>query len=126
MVSTLADKRPNTLFKPCPDCGHSIEYWFTSGMSECFPHFYCDRCSSILWRREDRDQLTSPVADEAFLLEKIISRLPGHRCGGQFKAGVGPRCPKCHHEFRREGPLEYQARSPNAILVEGAELLTES
>ena len=125
MASTVADKRPYTHQTPCPDCGHSIEFWWTSGMSGCFPHFFCDTCSSVIWRRQDQDLLLNPAMDEEFALKRIAESLPTCKCGGQFKPGVGPRCPKCKHEFKREGPLTYQARSPNMILIEGAEMLTE-
>ena len=45
-------------------------------MSECFPHFYCDTCSSVLWRREDRDLLLNPTMDEEFALRQIAASLP--------------------------------------------------
>ena len=36
--TTVGRKRPYTHEQPCPKCGKAIEYWWTSGMSESFPH----------------------------------------------------------------------------------------
>jgi transposase-like protein len=123
--STVADMRPYTHRKSCPQCGYSIEYWWTSGMSESFPHFYCDTCSNVLWRRKDQEFLLSHETDDESAIAQIADSLPHCKCGGRFMPWAGPKCPKCKYEFKRDRQPSYELRNPNMILLEGAEMLTE-
>ena len=59
------------------------------------------------------------------LLDEIASMLPSCPCGGQFRPDQFPKCPHCQHEFREKKDPIWRMGDPNAILVEGASLLTE-
>ena len=38
----------------CNQCNGLTPAWRSSGMSQCFPHFYCDTCSNVIHRASDQ------------------------------------------------------------------------
>lgn len=125
MDQTVEEKRPNTHFKECPDCKATIEYWWTSDISACFPHFYCESCSNVFWRSSDRERVTSSNLSEG-LAKRIASELPKCKCGGSYRAGANPKCPSCGHEFKHGGSINQRLTDPNVILLQGAIFTSES
>ena len=126
--SSIKDKRPFTSYAQCPGCAARIEYWRTSGMSECYPHFYCNTCSNILWRKRDYTILRDEKTDVRTAILQIVKTLPKCKCGGNFTLEAEPKCPFCGRELlgRQQISLELRAEEPHALLTEGAEMLTES
>ncbi len=95
-------------------------------MSECYPHFYCNACSNVLWREQDHDILRNEQVDFEAAMPGIVASLPRCKCGGQFTLDAGPKCRRCGYEFKQQiANLELRATEPHAILIEGAEMLTE-
>ena len=124
--SRVEEKRPHTSHTKCPKCAAAIECWVTSGMSECYPHFYCNTCSNVLWREQDHDVIRPDQVDVIQAMPAIIASLPQCKCGGQFTLDAGPKCPACGYEFKQQtANLELRATEPHAILIAGAEMLTE-
>jgi hypothetical protein len=124
--STIEDKRPYTSQMKCPKCAASIEYWHTSGMSDCYPHFYCDTCSNVLWRKQDYETIRPDHVDVGRVLSQIIASLPKCKCGGHFTLDAGPKCPTCGYEFKQQvANAELRATQPHDVLIQGAERLTE-
>ncbi len=125
--TTVGSKRPYTHRKPCPKCGKTIEYWWTSGMSECFPHFYCEDCGSPIWREQDRRALWNDRSLERLKRDvaKIFESLPPCHCGGRYTLDAGPRCPHCREEFPEELPFKERVYSPYITLLTGAKMRTE-
>lgn len=95
-------------------------------MSDVAPHFYCDRCSNVLFRESDRDLLAAredPPTRE--LLLTITRTLPGCPCGGHFTPGANPKCPECKRGIPHQDDMVRRLSDPLAILVEGALFVTE-
>jgi len=74
----------------CPNCAKETFAWRSSGMSERFPHFYCNRCSNVLHREIDKKLVYQNEAKQE-LLDKIAATLPPCPCGGKFEAGANPK-----------------------------------
>lgn len=124
--SRVEEKRPYTSHMKCPQCAAAIEYWVTSGMSECYPHFYCSTCSNVLWREQDHDIIRPDQVDVIQAMPAIIASLPQCKCGGRFTLDAGPKCPTCGYEFKQQiANIELRSFEPHAILIAGAEMLTE-
>jgi hypothetical protein len=124
--SRIEDRRPYTSQMKCPKCAAGIEYWHTSGMSECYPHFYCDTCSNVLWRKRDYEIIRPDDADVEQAMSRILASLPGCKCGGRFTLDAGPKCPACGYEFKQSvASVELRATEPHAILIQGAEMFIE-
>ena len=121
---TIEEKKPYTHIRECPGCHSKIEYWWTSGMSECFPHFYCSKCSNVIWRAQDRNLVLEKGASEAILL-KITSELPLCSCGEAYEACANPKCPKCGFEFKHDQTPIERLNDPHVILLEGAVFTSE-
>lgn len=124
-ISRVEDHRPYTHTKPCPSCNAAIEFWTTSGMSMCFPHFYCDRCSNVLFREGDRDIVMPDNTDLAAAHARIAPTLPTCPCGGRFTLEHGPKCPKCGYEFERYGDTHLRMVEPHILLFAGAVLISD-
>ena len=88
-------------------------------MSECFPHFYCGKCSNVIWRTQDQKLVTEKGASEATLKE-ILDTLPYCSYGGCFEAGANPKCPSCGFEFEHQQTLVERLTDPYVILLQGA------
>ncbi len=102
----------------CPECNVSTPVWQSSGMSECYPHFYCDRCSNAIHWEHGKDHLLDKgSAEEA--LKIITSELPKCDCGGQFSPGQAPKC-KCGYVFYfKADPIE-RLSEPNVLILSGS------
>jgi hypothetical protein len=108
----------------CPACHHVVRAWRSSGMSECFPHFYCNRCSNAIHRLADQKQVWS-VPPSSEILERIAATLPDCSCGGHFKPGANPKCPACGAEFAHQQDAVRRLTDPNVILIHGACLFSD-
>ena len=124
-TSTLASKRPYTRTRECPSCRKGVEYWNTSGMSDCAPHFYCGRCSNVIWRRSDWDYVAR-MGKSAEVAAALVATLPQCGCGSHFVADSGPKCPHCAFLFPNPNPVAERLQDPYAILVAGAVFYSEN
>lgn len=102
----------------CPECNLETRAWRSSGMSQTWPHFYCDRCSNAIQREADRklawDEQTQAV------LDRIAATLPECACGGRFKPGTNPKCPGCGFDFAHQDDPVTRLTDPHVILLDGA------
>jgi hypothetical protein len=103
----------------CPECGHVVKSWMSSGMSQCCPHFYCDTCSNALVRDADK-QIAWRGKPSKAMVKRIEATLPGCTCGGQFRPGTSPKCPKCGFEFAHQDGVVKRLTDPHVILIDGA------
>ena len=87
-------------------------------MSDCCPHFYCDRCSNAIQREADKKLIWDEQSSE--LLARIAASLPACPCGGRFIPGANPKCPKCRAEFKHQDEPVRRLVDPHVILVDGA------
>jgi len=92
-------KKVKTLYSAiCLFCKFKFKFMRHSSMSLLYPHFYCDSCSKVIFRRSDFDKLM--VHDKTpWLVEEIVKTLPPCRCGGSFTSKACPKCPKCKCEL---------------------------
>ena len=104
----------------CPHCHHNNPAWRSSGMGDCRPHFYCDRCSNVILREVDYDLVyLSPMSDAEML--KIIARgLPNCPCGGRFTPGASPKCAHCGKEIQHQSNPEQRLHDPFMMVLDGA------
>ena len=111
----------------CPECGISIEYWWTSGMSMAFPHFYCEDCGSPIVRHKDKAAVWYIEEEEELRtkIDEIIAELPPCHCGGRYTLDGCPRCPKCKYRFSDEKPFKERVYMPHIYLLTGAKMLVE-
>jgi hypothetical protein len=103
----------------CESCHSKTKAWCSSGMSDNSPHFYCTRCSNVVLRRRDQEQLHRKGASEE-LLHQIAADLPSCPCGGCFAPGSNPKCPVCKCEFADERTPLSRLCDPHMIVVTGA------
>lgn len=108
----------------CPDCGGFTPAWRSSGMSECFPHFFCDTCSNVIHR--DADQMLVWDSKSQELLDKIAATLPDCPCGGRFAPNHGPKCRHCGSEIPIVRDAVDYLHNPNMIIVDGACAFSDS
>ena len=102
----------------CPACQGLTPAWRSSGMSECFPHFFCTDCSNVILRQADKELVWEAATPE--LLAQIAATLPACPCGGRFAPGAGPKCGHCRQQFPLvANPVAY-LHNPNMVLVDGA------
>jgi hypothetical protein len=102
----------------CPNCSGLTPAWRSSGMSECFPHFFCNRCSNVIHRESDQTLVWNEKSQE--ILDKIAETLPICSCGGRFAPNCGPKCLHCKKEIPIVAdPIAY-LHNPNMIVVDGA------
>ena len=113
----------------CPSCRHGIRFYRFGGMGEMFPHFYCNRCSNVLFRDSDGELLDNLIASHGLSDEEILNQisrsLPTCPCGGCFAAGQNPKCPSCKMEIVHGDDAVKRMRDPYAILIEGAQLVRD-
>ena len=102
----------------CPACRCATPAWRSSGMSDCWPHFYCNRCSNAVWRLEDQDSAWERQDEET--LAAIAATLPDCPCGGSFVPGANPKCPGCGAEFTHQNEPLKRLTDPCVILIDGA------
>lgn len=108
----------------CPNCKTEVLAWVTSGMSDSLPHFYCDKCSNVIQRESDKIKVYYGGNDET--LKEIDSTLPYCGCGGKFRAGANPKCPKCNFEFKHQHNPIIRLTDSHMILINGAMLYDET
>jgi hypothetical protein len=87
-------------------------------MSQCFPHFYCDRCSNVIHREKDQKLVWEQATQE--LLDIIAKDLPKCPCGGGFTPGSGPKCSHCGTEMKNTHDLIIQLHNPFMVVLDGA------
>ena len=102
----------------CPRCEKLTPAWRSSGMSQTFPHFYCDRCSNAIHRGADQ-QLVWDTANQE-LLDRIAATLPACPCGGRFQPGANPKCRHCGAEIPHGADPVHRLHDPHLIVVDGA------
>jgi len=108
----------------CSACHRLTPAWQSSGMSEGYPHFYCDTCSNCLHRESDKE-LVYAAEQTQELLESIASSLPRCSCGGQFKPGADPKCPFCSAPYVSQLNPVQRLAFPHMILLDGACLIRD-
>jgi hypothetical protein len=124
-MSTKINSREPKKTTICPHCKKEIRFYNFSGMGEFAPHFYCDTCSNVFFRKSDAKLISYDKKLTEELLEEISRSLPSCPCGGHFKVGANPKCPNCHKELPHQYNSLLRLTDPYAILVEGAILVTE-
>ena len=102
----------------CPACSKTTDAWQSSGMSLCFPHFYCDRCSNVIHRVKDQRLVYDGGSQE--LLDRISADLPDCSCGGRFRPGENPKCGHCGAAFPHRGDALQRLGDPHMIVLDGA------
>lgn len=108
----------------CPFCNIEFRYMRYSGMSSAFPHFYCNKCSSVIHRKSDFDKvMMNPISEQ--LLQEITESLPTCPCGGKFSSGANFKCPHCKKEIPNQYSKVSRLTYPNIVLVEGAKLFND-
>lgn len=102
----------------CPQCNGLTPAWQSSGMSQSFPHFYCDRCSDVLLRPADQAIVWERATEDE--LRQIEATLPPCPCGGQFRPGANPKCQHCGHEVPHQSTPVERLRDPHMIVTDGS------
>lgn len=102
----------------CPQCNRLTPAWRSSGMSDCFPHFYCDRCSNVIHRASDQDLVWGEKSQE--LLDQIAASLPDCPCGGRFAPDNNPKCVHCGSQLKHQKDAVTRLHDPHMIVVDGA------
>lgn len=108
----------------CPSCGKTVKFYSFRGMGDMAPHFYCNKCSNVIFRESDRELLYTNEPN-AQLLQTIVATLPTCKCGGKFEPNQNPKCPHCGSEMAHQSNAIARLTDPYAIIVEGAYLATE-
>ena len=103
----------------CRSCKHTTWAWRSSGMSDCAPHFYCDRCSNVIHRFSDQ-VLTYNIPGNMEIVEYIAASLPVCPCGGRFTPGANPKCPACGTPFNHQADVVKRLTDPHMIALDGA------
>jgi hypothetical protein len=104
----------------CPACTQLSPGWRSSGMSECFPHFFCSDCSNVIVRDADKQLLYDAAAASAELLARIAATLPECPCGGRFTPGAGPKCRHCHQQIPLVADAVAYLTNPHMVVLDGA------
>ncbi|RAK64085.1 hypothetical protein [Hymenobacter edaphi] len=102
----------------CPHCQHPNEAWRSSGMSECFPHFYCSVCSNVVHREADKATVWDAATPE--LLAQVAATLPECPCGGRFVPGAGPKCAQCRQDTDLVADPVAYLHNPHMVVLDGA------
>jgi hypothetical protein len=102
----------------CAECNGLTPAWRSSGMSNCFPHFFCDNCSNVIHRISDQKLVWNDKSEE--LLDQIAKTLPKCACGGQFGPNCGPNCKHCDSQIPIVKDAVEYLHNPNMIIVDGA------
>ncbi len=102
----------------CPECSNITNAWQTSGMSSCYPHFYCNQCSNVIHRLKDQALINGGSSQK--LLDQIVSDLPKCSCGGQFQPNENPKCCNCGEEFTHQSNAIERLSDPHMIVIDGA------
>jgi hypothetical protein len=87
-------------------------------MSDCWPHFYCDRCSNAIQRESDKSVALNEQSIE--IVQRIADSLPACPCGGRFTPGADPKCPVCGTPFKHQDDIVKRLTDPHVIILDGA------
>ena len=107
----------------CPKCAKVTPAWQSSGMSNCFPHFYCNTCSNVIHRTCDQELVWESKTAE--LVEQIAGTLPNCPCGGRFAPDNNPKCAHCNTEMKHQNDVVTRLHDPRMIVVDGACVFTD-
>jgi len=107
----------------CAECNTCTPAWRSSGMSDCAPHFYCDTCSNVIHRMDDK-KLTYDEKSQA-ILDQISKTLPECPCGGRFAPDTDPKCPSCSEPMRHSLTPVDRLHDPNMIVLDGSCVFTD-
>jgi len=97
----------------CDNCGELFPYYLVHcGFSDC-SYAYCDSCGVTallsVWQPVQRKQL--PKLPKCVSHQEICATwepfLLACVCGGRFKKGAVPRCPKCKHPLSAQSATDY-------------------
>jgi len=82
----------------CEHCNQSFGYYLIHSGFNSSSYAYCDRCGmtailSIYDKRMPKVETAS--ADFGEISAEIEPHLQSCQCGGMFRKGASPRCPKC-------------------------------
>ena len=102
----------------CPDCDGLTPAWRSSGMSNCFPHFFCNTCSNVIHRQSDRELVWQEKSQD--ILDRIAETLPNCACGGAFAPNCGPKCMHCNAQIPIVTDAVDYLHNPNMIVIHGA------
>jgi hypothetical protein len=102
----------------CNPCDGLTPAFRSSGMSDCFSHFFCDTCSNVIHREADKSLMWGGKSQE--ILNQISKTLPKCNCGGQFAASCGPKCKHCNSEIEVVNNAVDYLHNPNIIVIDGA------
>ena len=103
----------------CASCAEKVFAWTSSGMSECYPHFFCECCSNVYLYQGGKSEIlqTNPTPQ---LVGQLEAQLPGCPCGGSFKPGANPKCPHCGHAFEHQRDAVERLSDPHMIVMDRA------
>lgn len=104
----------------CPTCNQEHRYMRYGGMSQLFPHFYCNKCSNVIRRKVDFEKVMKSEIISESLLQEISSTLPKCPCGGNFQPGTNPKCPHCKKEIPHQNNAIERLTDPYLIVIQGA------
>ena len=102
----------------CPACHGLTPAWRSSGMSDCYPHFYCDTCSNVIQRDADQDLVWAGQTQTT--LDQIAATLPACPCGGRFRPGANPKCRHCGRPIPHQDDPVTRLGDPHMIVADGA------
>jgi hypothetical protein len=100
----------------CEHCAAEFQFQiFHCGFGEC-SYAYCERCgrTAVLsgWSKRWPNGVKCTQAEIAPEMEAHLSPC---ECGGRFRKGQAPRCPKCRNTLSADGAAEYiEAQAPGA------------
>lgn len=107
----------------CANCHYTVWAWRSSKMGDCWPHFYCTKCSNAIHRKAD--QFLAWANQSARTLGLIAATLPPCPCGGQFRPGARPKCPVCRHDFPNSDNPVSRLTDPTVVVLHGACLFSD-
>lgn len=93
----------------CEHCGCHFEYWLCHcGFAECM-YAYCDSCgkTSILSAWDKRMPRLPDCPGQQEICAAMEPYILGCECGGRFKKGSWPRCPRCQHPLSAQEAASY-------------------
>ena len=93
----------------CEHCHDQFGYWLVHcGFSDCV-YAYCDSCGrTAILSMGDRRMPTLPdCPGQQEICSAMESHLQECECGGYFKKGAAPRCPRCGEPLSAQSAVSY-------------------